>query len=342
MVPLVWVTLLGCQDKAPTDSSVDTGELQPQCESPGPQDDTLRLDATQSLGTHNSYHIEPETPLDDSWVYTMQPLSTQLTEAGVRQVELDVHYEVDLGWQVFHLPGVDDGTVCLQLADCLSELKAWSDERPCHLPLTVWIEPKDDIDAATDNYLPLSGRWDDLDATLLEVWPASRLYTPDDLRGDAATLPDALAADGWPTLGALRGQIVPAFLDTGAYRDEYLTDRPAAEGRLMFPRSDDPTAASAAIFKLDDPVSEYDAIQARVGEGFLVTCTSDEVGEAIEVNAARLDLALSAGCHSVSTNAPSPYEIDGFTASIPEGTPARCNPVSAPEGCTSEAVEDLP
>lgn len=338
---MLWLALglFACRDKAPADS--DTGEVNPVCEAPGAQDDTLRLNAAQALGTHNSYHIEPETPLDASWAYTMEPLTTQLDGLGLRQLELDVHLHRELGWQVFHLPGVDDGSVCLQLSDCLAEIKAWSDAHPCHLPVTVWVEPKDDIDEATDDYGSLSGRWDELDAAIREVMPPSRLFTPDDLRGDDSTLLAALSARGWPTLGELRGRVLFALLDSGDYRDEYLADAPVAEGRVLFPRADDPAQDFAAVFKIDDPVGDHEAIQARVGEGFLVTCTADAVGATAEENAAGLEQALSAACHSISTNAPAPNAIDGYSATIPDGTPARCNPISAPASCTSQDLEDL-
>ncbi len=336
---LFWAALAGCADKGPGDSEGAVPE--PVCEAPGPLDDTLTLAASQALGTHNSTHIEPETPLDPSWEYTMRPLSSQLDALGMRQIELDIHLHKSLGYQVFHLPGVDDSTTCLQLSDCLIEIKDWSDANPCHLPLTVWIEPKDDIDEAAADYQQLSGHWDDLEAAILEIWPVERLIRPDDVRGGHATLPDAIAAQGWPTLAKTRGKVLFALLDSGEARAEYLAGTTAAEGKLIFPRAEDPAEDFAAIFKLDDPVSEFDAIQARVAEGFLVTCTADGVGDPAEDNAAGLELALSAGCQSISTNAPAPDALDGYSASVPEGTPARCNPVSAPEGCTSEALEDL-
>ena len=338
---LVMLTLLiGCADKGGEDSSVDL----PVCESPGPQDDSLRLNDAQALGTHNSYHVQPDSPLDASWAYTMPSLTEQLADYGVRQVELDVHHHVDLGWQVFHVPNVDDGTTCTQLSDCLGELERWSEANPCHLPLTVWIEPKDDIDAATDDYQSLSGRWDDLEDTILATVPAARIYSPDDLRGDAATLPEALSDHGWPTLGELRGKFLFALLDSSDYRGEYLDGAPAAEGRLMFPMSDDDDEGDsyAAVYKIDDPVSGYDAIRARVEDGFLVTCTADEVGGTDEDNANGLDMALSAACHAISTNALTALPDTTYVASIPGGTPARCNPVSAPTDCTAEAVESLP
>lgn len=274
----------------------------------------------------------------------MEPLTSQLADYGVRQIELDVHHHVDLGWQVFHVPGVDYGTTCQQLADCLAEVLAWSDANPCHLPLTIWVEPKDDIDAATDEYQSLSGRWDDLEDTILETLPQARIYSPDALRGDAATLPEALSDHGWPTLGELRGKFIFALLDSGDYRDEYLDGAPAAEGKLMFPMSDDDDESPpfSAVFKIDDPVSGYDAIRARVEDGFLVTCTADDVGGSDEDNTTGLDMALSAACNSISTNALVALPDTTYVASIPGGDPARCNPVSAPADCTTEAVEDLP
>lgn len=339
--PLAGLLLLaGCGDKAGSDS--DPAPAEPVCEAPGPLDDTLSLSAAQALGTHNSTHIEPENPLDPSWEYTMEPLSTQLDALGVRQLELDIHLHRELGFQVFHIPGVDAETVCLQLSDCLSEMKVWSDAHPCHLPLTVWIEPKDDIDAATADYQPLSGQWGALEEALLGTWPRERILTPDDVRGDHETLAQAVAEAGWPTLAETRGRVLFALLDGGDYRDEYVAEHEGAEGALIFPRATDPSQPYAAIYKLDDPFSNFDDIQARVTEGFLVTCTADSVGDPAEDNAAGLEKALSAGCQSISTNAPAPNAIDGYSATVPSGAPARCNPLSAPEGCTPEALEDLP
>lgn len=38
-----------------------------------------------------------------------------------------------------------------------------------------------------------------------------------------------------------------------------------------------------------------------------------------------------------------PAEVDGkaYWLDLQDGTPARCNPVTAPPGCTSLALEDL-
>ena len=52
--------------------------------------------------------------------------------------------------------------------------------------------------------------------------------------------------------------------------------------------------------------------------------------------------ALSGGAQIVSTDyeQPDPKLGNGYTTRIPGGTPARCNPVTAPPGCKSTDVEN--
>jgi len=74
-------------------------------------DGELRLNQVQARGTHNSYHLEPADPVDESHRYSHLPLGRQLAELGVRQVELDLHLRTGVGFEVFHLPGgVDEET----------------------------------------------------------------------------------------------------------------------------------------------------------------------------------------------------------------------------------------
>ena len=106
MRPLILLlTLMGCTD-SPTS---DTGLPMPEY----PLDDVLTFSDVQAKGTHNSYHIEPETVFDASHRYTHLPLNEQLETQGVRQFELDIHYHTEDGFQVFHLPGLDAETCLL-------------------------------------------------------------------------------------------------------------------------------------------------------------------------------------------------------------------------------------
>jgi len=328
----MWLLLIACADKAPApDTGWDRGP------NPHPLDDVLRLNHVQAEGTHNSYHVQPEAPVDPSHYYTHAPLAEQVGGLGVRQLELDLHLREGAGWQVFHLPVLDEETVCLALTDCLAELKAWSDAAGWHVPLMVWLEPKDDVDDLVEELLPLEGRIAEIEDALLAAWPRERIFTPDDLRGDHPDLPAAIAADGWPLLGEVRGKILFALLDSGDHRDEYLSGAPALEGRLMFVSSEPGDPFSATIKDGSD-----EDVTAWVDAGYLVTVNAGGADDSDAENQAAWDARLDAGAHFVATDLPGPADGRAFEAAIPGGAPARCNPRVAPPECTAEAIEALP
>src|SRR4051812_5933132 len=92
-----------------------------------PQDDTLRLNHLQTKGTHNSYHVAAKDPIM-ALAYTEPPLDVQFQDEGVRQIELDTHFNYSLGvFEVYHLGTIDEGTTCRRFTDCLKTIKTWSD-----------------------------------------------------------------------------------------------------------------------------------------------------------------------------------------------------------------------
>lgn len=332
---------LACSGETPADTaSADTAA------GPGPSpyslDDTLTLSHVQALGTHNSTHIEPDEVYHPSHAYTHAPLAEQLGDQGVRAFELDVHLHAELGWQVFHLPGIDDETVCLQLADCLAEIKGWSDANPWHLPLMIWVEPKDgDLDDAFPELLRFADRHDELEEAILEVLPRERVLTPDDLRGDHATLPEAVRSDGWPTLGELRGKVVFSMLDGGEHRDAYLAGSDVLAGRLMFVNASSEDDPFAATFKINDAEGDAARVTALAEAGFLVTSNvRDGPEHDAETGSAHLAASVAAGAHFLMSDRPAP--VDGWSTAIPGGQPAACNPVTAPTACAAAEVEALP
>jgi hypothetical protein len=53
------------------------------------------------------------------------------------------------------------------------------------------------------------------------------------------------------------------------------------------------------------------------------------------------DAALASGAHFVSTDYEEPNPaFSSYVVTIPGGTPARCNPVTAPADCSPTDVED--
>jgi hypothetical protein len=320
--------------------------LAPACSddggSPYRLDDLLRLNDVQAKGTHNSYHIQPANPVDPSHFYTHATLDIQLEEQGVRQFELDLHLHKDEGFQVFHLPGFDPETTCRRFTNCLKVVKNWSDNHRWHMPLVIWLEIKDEVDAGDPDLEPIIGRYGEIEDEILSVWPQKRLLVPDDVRGDHATLPEALAAGGWPTLGELRQKVVFVMLDSGTHRLHYTQDSPNLTGKLMFVDSDDPADPFAAMFKINNAQADFELTQSLVSAGFVVTTNIDGVDYSSAENQARRDASLESGAHFLSTDLPVPDEGRVYWFNLPPGgTPARCNPLSTAAGCRPTDIENL-
>ncbi|MDP2313533.1 MAG: Ca2+-dependent phosphoinositide-specific phospholipase C [Pseudomonadota bacterium] len=306
------------------------------CAATGAMDDVLSLPDVQALGTHNSYHIEPDNVVDASHAYTQPTLDAQ-ADVGVRAFELDVHLDEEGVFQVFHLPVVDQESTCSTLGACLDVLLTWSHAHPCHSPLTVWIEPKDDIDAAVEGLVPLAGHLAELDAAITDVWPRDALLVPDDVRGGRATLAEGVAA-GWPLLADTRGRLLLALLDNDEHRTEYLAGAPALEGRVLFVKSDSADDAFAATFKIDDAPGNAALVQDLVARNFLVTSNVDSNEADDATNAARFAAALDAGPHNFASDQVVAVAGSAYVAELPGGTP-RCHPSRVAEGCGPEIVE---
>lgn len=294
-----------------------------------PLDGDLRLHHVQARGTHNSYHIAPDPFILPDWNYTHSDLRAQL-DLGMRQFELDVYRRFDGdGLDVFHVVNLDQGTTCERFRDCLRDLESWSHDHPAHHPIAVMIELKDQFEPEIAADL-----LDLIDAEVRAVW-GDRLVTPDLVRGDRATLREALDADGWPTLGELRGRALFWLLDRGEYRDLYDAGSTSLDGRPMFTNAsagslDTPVAA---ITTADDPIAGADAIAEAMAANVLVRTRTDVLGDqGYQVDPDMLDAALASGAHFLST--------DDETLTLPEGAPSRCNPINAPAVCTASALED--
>lgn len=300
-----------------------------------PLDDTLRLTDVQAVGTHNSYHIEPEPLLTDEWAYTHAPLATQAGEFGVRQFELDVHYdELADDFLVYHAVGVDQDSTCPTFTACLDELAQWAATAPAALPLTILVEPKDDAGGDA-----IGGHWQRFDEIVTGVW-GSAIFSPDEIQNGADSLRDAVASDGWPTLAPLRGRALCVILDEAAHRSEYLSER-TPEDRACFTAALSLEDPEAAVFLLDDATGDAPAISEASSAGFLVRTFADASRSAVEADdRSAFETGLAAGAHFFSTDFPTSVAGSSYVIAIPGGTPARCNPVTAPDDCTAEALED--
>ncbi|UJR86287.1 Ca2+-dependent phosphoinositide-specific phospholipase C [Sandaracinus amylolyticus] len=299
------------------------------------QDDTLSIFHVQLEATHNSYHLRPSDDPVVDWDYEHAPLDVQLEEQGVRGLELDLNWDDDIGvHRVLHIPTVDARSTCDLFVECLAIVRTWSDAHADHVPLVIHLEPKGGATAAERLARMLA-----IENEIRSVWPDELILTPDRVRGDHATLPEALAEGGWPTLGETRGHVLFVIDDSEALRDAYVADAPSLEGRVMFVDSEPGDTFGAYAIINDAFASER--IEAALDAHFLVRVFGqDSVESALAGDRTHLDRALASGAHVISSDFPAQVEETTFFVEIPEGAPSRCNPSTAPEGCTSSSIED--
>lgn len=325
----------------------------------------LTLNQMQVVGTHNSYHVEPSAEsmevLDKvssrarELAYSHDPLGVQFSDQGVRQIELDVHPDPTgelfdpigtRGFKVFHMERVDTGTTCPTFIDCLSDIRTWSDANRSHMPIAVLVEIKDQQEIPLGPPPPAmtAELYDALDAEIRSVFPDDRLITPDLVRGNHETLEQAVLEDGWPLIDDVRGRVM-FLLDNK--RDGYTEGHPSLEGRVAFTPSE-PGQPDAAFVEVNDPRGEnLSKITDLVTRGYMVrTRADDPVITPTSGDTGQRDDALASGAQWVSTDYPVPglasrWDGSTYVVEIPGGSPARCNPVNAPDRCRSADVEDL-
>ncbi|HNI34971.1 MAG TPA: phosphatidylinositol-specific phospholipase C1-like protein [Microthrixaceae bacterium] len=355
---------------------------------PAASSDGLALNELQMIGTHNSYHVAPETRLFEAEKaaveafgepakalgdinalnYTHQSLTDQL-ESGIRSFELDIWADPEgglfakplapsmlnvpdtpipsgldaPGFKVLHIVDIDFGTTCPTFVGCLQEIRAWSDANADHVPIVINVELKDDpLPAPLDITKVVkidATQMDALDAEIRSVFDDERLLTPDDVRGDAETLRDAVTTEGWPEIDDVRGQIMLFMDNAGGYRTDYLAGHPSLEGRVLFTSSAEDGDDDQAVVKINDP-TEAPRITELVKQGFFIRTRADaDLVEATTGDTTDRDLALESGAQVVSTDFPiGEPAANGYVVGFEKGPQVRCNRVIV-ERCPAGGVE---
>ena len=321
----------------------------------------LRINEIQVLGSHNSYHVEPRPDILSAYLevdadaidlaYTHAPLTTQLEQQGIRQLELDLVGDPsgDLfrplgtpGWKVLHIEQIDEGSTCPTLLDCLTEIAAWSADHPDHVVVTVLVEFKSpgEVEGGVDAPEVTPDAMRAFEDEVRSVFTAEQLVTPDDVRGDHGSLEAAVLDGAWPTVDDARGRVMFVLND---HRDEYIDGDASLVGRIAFPNST-PGEPDAAFLLLNYPIEDADEIRDAVEAGYIVRTRADvPVATVRSGDTARRDAAFASGAQFVSTDFPVPglslrWGTD-YVAQLPGGGPARCNPVTAPPDCDPATIE---
>jgi hypothetical protein len=100
-------------------------------------------------------------------------------------------------------------------------------------------------------------------------------------------------------------------------------------------------APDAAFVEHNDAIpAEIDAL---VKQGYIVRTRSDaDTKEGRTGDTTTRDKALKSGAQMVSTDYPwyEPSRWTGYTVALPGKASVRCNPVTAPAGCSEAALKD--
>ncbi len=360
---LVFAVVTGCSDSSSNSSGsdTDTSVRMNQVQYLGTHNSYKQLLRRDLFEILTSFVPDIARTLD----YGHLPLPEQFTLQGIRQIELDVFYDPkgglystrralvlvgedpasgipaldEPGLKVLHVQEIDYETSCYTFSGCLREIRNWSGDNPGHLPILVLVEAKDGvIDDPLDLgfTIPLvfdTAALDAIDDEVLSVFGPENLITPDWVRGQRATLEEAILTDGWPSLDEARGRVMFALDNPGTTRDKYIEGHPSLAGRVLFTDSD-PGTPEAAFIKKNDP-TDYMAIQELVRLNYMVRTRADADTEQSRTgDTTRRDTALLSGAQWISTDYPeADTRFTDYKVSIPGENIARCNPVNLPNDC---------
>ena len=250
---------------------------------------------------------------------------------------------------------------------CLEQVEAWSDANPTHLPITILVEVKSDAIPAIFGLQPAippaitPELLDDLDAEIRSVLDPTDMITPDDVRGSFDSVRAAVTrGTGRPTLADARGTVMFGLDNTGgSIRDDYVGQARDLVGRAMFAEvgESDP---GAAFFKRNTPSDA--SIPGLIAQGYMVRTRSDSPYTSLLVDGPLVNgkpvpavgpgkvasgvfsrlAAWTSGASWISSDYLEPTDSTStpvgtagslFTAYLPAGGVARCNPISATEAC---------
>lgn len=270
------------------------------------------------------------------------------------------------GYKVLHIQDLDYESTCLTFVACLEQVEAWSDANPTHLPITILVEVKSDAIPAIFGLQPAippaitPELLDDLDAEIRSVLDPTDMITPDDVRGSFDSVRAAVTSGtGWPTLAQARGRVMFGLDNAGGVRDDYVGQARDLVGRAMFAEVgiDDP---GAAFFKRNDASDA--STPGLIEDGYMVRTRSDLPYTSLLVDGPLVNgkpvpavgpgkvaqgvfsrlAAWTSGASWISSDYLEPTDSTSplvgtagslYTAYLPAGGVARCNPISATPNC---------
>lgn len=331
------------------------------------QNEALRLNQIQVIGSHNSYKMAIEPQLFDflqskdttngmkGLQYEHISITDQLN-LGLRNLEIDVYADtkggqyahpkgLDLvasnipydpdgkmnnpGFKVFHVLDIDFRSSTLTFEDCLQEIKNWSDANPGHTPIFITLEPKD---GETNRFgtTPESftpALFDALDEVIEKGLGSDKLITPDMVRGKYKTLEEAVLKNNWPALEKAKGRFLFVLDDSGKKKEMYMQNHPSLKNRMIFVNAA-PGIPEAAVMFRNNP--EDPTIIDLVKKGYIIRTRADNSTEEARKNDySHFEMAQKSGAQIISTDyyQPSALFESSYKVQFDDGNYEKINPV---------------
>lgn len=326
-----------------------------------------RINELQIIGSHNSYKeaIDPNLfqylAAQDvsggikSLEYEHIPILEQLT-MGLRNLEIDVYADKDggryanptgmelvknqpeydpegkmkqPGFKVLHIPDIDFRTQYYLLEDCLKDLKSWSEANPDHETIFITLEPKDgDTNRFGTTPEPFTKQvFNELDQEILKHLGKENIITPNEVKGNYATLEEAVLHNNWPTLKKGKGKFL-FILDTkGEKRQRYVNRNSSFKDRMIFVNAEAGTPEAAAMI-MNDP--EDKRIPQLVRKGYIIRTRADaNTKEARNNDYSQFEAARASGAQIITTDyyLPSNLFNSNYQVKFDNGGYVRDNPL---------------
>jgi len=331
------------------------------------QDDNLKLNQIQVIGSHNSYKnaIEPALYKVISAKDTANRLSgleyehiaiTKQLDMGLRNLEIDIYADtkggkyahpkgLDLakpdqpydpdgvmnkpGFKVFHVTDIDFRSSSLIFEDILLKLKTWSDAHPGHIPIFITLEPKDGEKNrfGTEPEMFTTQLFDEVDAVIRKNLGNDKLITPDMVRGNYKTLEEAVLKGNWPTLKEAKGKFFFILDNSDNKRDLYMQGHPSLKGRVVFVNAQPGTPEAAAMFRNK---SDDAAIPDLIKKGYIIRTRADsDTKEARANDYSHFEAAKKSGAQIITTDyyMPSKFFNSPYHIKFDDGGYVRVNPI---------------
>lgn len=331
------------------------------------QEDNMKLNELQVIGSHNSYKTAIEPALykmiqqKDSAIAGVQyehiPITDQLN-MGLRNLEIDIYADskggkyahpkgLDLvkpdkaydpkgemnkpGFKIIHMVDVDFRSSVLTFEDCLKMLKKWSDEHPGHIPVFITLEPKDGytnhFGTTPEAFTPQL--FDEADAVIRKYLGADKLITPDMVRGNHNTLEEAVLHGNWPKLKDAKGKFFFLLDDSKNKMKMYMEGHPSLKGRVAFVNAQRGTPEAAAMFRNES--NKDTDITELVKKGYIIRTRADiNTVQARNNDYTMFESAKRSGAQVITTD----YYIPGklfpttYQVKFDDGGYVRINPVT--------------